>query len=262
MKISIITVTYNSSETLSGCMKSVLDQTYPDIEYIVIDGLSTDRTTDVIREYEPLFNGRMRWISEKDSGLYDAMNKGIRMSTGDVVGILNSDDFFSSDKVVEEVSKAFANHPVDAVYGDIHYVKPENLKKCVRYYSSAFFRPFLFRFGLQPAHPSFYCKREWFEKLGGYRLDLKIAADFELLARFLYKHRLKTAYLKMDFVTMRTGGLSTRSIRNRHILNKEDIKGCRMNGIKTCYPLVCCKYFVKLIECMKHYDRNSSSHQA
>lgn len=248
MKISIITVTYNSDKTLHDCMESVLQQTYPDIEYILVDGLSTDHTVDIIRSNEYRFNGRLRWISEKDAGLYDAMNKGIRMATGDVVGILNSDDFFTSNDVIESVARSFDEKDVDAVYGDIHFVKPTDLGKCVRYYSSAFFRPFLFRFGLQPAHPSFYCKKKWYDKLGGYRLDLKIAADFELLTRFLYKHRLKTTYLKKNFVTMRTGGLSTCSLYNRHILNVEDIKACRANGIKTFYPLICFKYFIKLFE--------------
>lgn len=248
MKISIITVTYNSDKTLQDCIESVLLQAYPDIEYILVDGLSTDRTVDIIRENEHRFNGRLRWISEKDAGLYDAMNKGIRMATGEVVGILNSDDFFTTSDVIESVARSFKEKDVDAVYGDIHFVKPTDIGRCVRYYSSAFFRPFLFRFGLQPAHPSFYCKKKWYDKLGGYRLDLKIAADFELLTRFLYKHRLKTTYLKKNFVTMRTGGLSTCSLYHRHILNVEDIKACRLNGILTFYPLICFKYFIKLFE--------------
>lgn len=249
MKISIITVTYNSDKTLQDCINSILEQTYPDIEYILVDGLSQDHTVDIIRSNEHRFNGRLHWISEKDAGLYDAMNKGIRMATGDVIGMLNSDDFFTSSDIIETVARSFNEKAdVDAVYGDIHFVKPNNLGKCVRYYSSAFFRPFLFRFGLQPAHPSFYCKKEWYDKLGGYRLDMKIAADFELLIRFLYKHRLKTTYLKKNFVTMRTGGLSTCSLHNRHILNIEDIKACRVNNIQTFYPLICFKYFIKLFE--------------
>ena len=248
MKISIITVTYNSDKTLQDCIESVLLQTYPDIEYILVDGLSTDRTVDIIQENESRFNGRLRWISEKDNGLYDAMNKGIRMATGDVVGMLNSDDFFTTNDVIETMVHSFKDKDIDAIYGDIHFVKPTNIKKCVRYYSSAFFRPFLFRFGLQPAHPSFYCKKLWYDKLGGYRLDMKIAADFELLTRFLHKHKLKTTYLKKNFVTMRTGGLSTSSLYHRHILNIEDIKACRINGIYTFYPLICFKYFIKLFE--------------
>lgn len=250
MKISVITPTYNSISTLKDCIESVLNQTYADVEYIVVDGASTDGTPHLIRSYESAFGGRMKWVSEKDAGLYDAMNKGIGMASGDVVGVLNSDDFFTTPFVLAQVAKTFATQDIDAVYGDIHFVEPDNLKKCVRYYSSVFFYPALFRFGLQPAHPTFYCKREWFERLGGYRLDLKIAADFELLTRFLWKNRLETEYLKLDFVTMRLGGISTQSLRNRHVLNLEDVKACHLNGLRTHYLLVCCKYFIKAFE---HY---------
>ena len=248
MKLTVITVCYNSADTISCCIESVLRQSYENIEYIIVDGNSTDNTMGIVRSYEKDFNGRLRWISESDNGLYDAMNKGISMATGDVVGILNSDDFFTTDNVLEKVAHTFIHQKTDALYGDIHYVDPQNLNVCVRYYSSAFFRTFLLRFGLQPAHPSFYCKREFFEKYGNYRLDLKIAADFELFTRFFLKNKLKAHYLKMDFVTMRTGGLSTASIKSRHTLNVEDVKACKLNDIWTIYPLVCFKYFVKIFE--------------
>ena len=144
MKISIITTTYNSGATLRDTIRSILSQTYQDIEYIVVDGASTDDTLTIIQEYEPQFDGRMRWVSEKDNGLYDAMNKGIRMATGDVVGILNSDDFFTSPDVLERVAGAFREESgPDAVYGDIHFVNPDNLNRCVRYYSSRLFRSWL-----------------------------------------------------------------------------------------------------------------------
>ena len=248
MKITVITVCYNSADTISHCIQSVLEQTYSNIEYIIVDGNSSDGTPGIIRSYEKEFAGRLKWIHEKDKGLYDAMNKGIGMATGDVVGILNSDDFFTSNTVLERVVSAFKHRKIDAVYGDIHYVNPRDLSRCVRYYSSAFFKPFLLRFVLQPAHHSFYCRRECFEKHGNYRLDLKIAADFELFTRFFLKKKLKAHYLKMDFVTMRTGGLSTASIKNRHILNIEDVKACKLNDIWTIYPLVCFKYLVKIFE--------------
>ena len=169
MKISLITVTYNSGDVLRCAIESVLRQTYPNIEYIIVDGASKDNTLDIIRTYEPKFNGRMRWISEPDRGLYDAMNKGIRMATGDVIGILNSDDFFTSDDVLQKVAEGFADSEVDAVYGDIHFVHADDLNRCVRYYSSKIFRRGLMRLGFIPAHPSFYCRRECFEKYGEYK---------------------------------------------------------------------------------------------
>ena len=156
MKISIITATYDSGRTLRDTIQSVLSQTYTDIEYILIDGGSRDSTLSIIKEYEPLFYGRLKWNSEPDQGIYDAMNKGIRMATGDVVGILNSDDFFTSVTVLEKVVQEFKkNAALEAVFGDVHFVRPDNLQQCIRYYSSAIFRPTLFRFGFMPAHPSF-----------------------------------------------------------------------------------------------------------
>lgn len=179
MKISLITVTYNSGKTLSDTIQSVLSQSYTNIEYIIIDGLSQDNTIDVIKKYELDFEGRMMWISEKDRGLYDAMNKGIKMATGDVVGILNSDDFYTSDDVLERVASELQNPDIDAVYGDVHFVKDSDLHKCVRYYSSKIFQRSLMRLGFMPAHPSFYLRREYFEEFGLYQTDYKIAADFE-----------------------------------------------------------------------------------
>ena len=152
MKISVITATWNSGVTIGQTLESVLRQGYRDVEVIVIDGQSTDNTLDIVREYEGRFEGRLRWISEPDRGLYDAMNKGIAMATGDVVGILNSDDFYTSDDVLERVAREIEG--VDAVYGDIHFVNPDDLTKCVRYYSSRSFRRWQMRLGFMPAHPS------------------------------------------------------------------------------------------------------------
>lgn len=207
MKISIITASYNSSKTIEDSINSVLKQSYADIEYIIIDGGSKDGTTDIIKKYEPEFNGRLKWISEKDKGIYDAMNKGIGMATGEIVGILNSDDFFTSEDVISEVNNTFEKYNPDAVYGDIHFVNDDNLEKSVRYYSSKIFRRGLMRLGFMPAHPSFYIKRECFEKFGLYNTSYKIAADFEFLLRTIYIGRIKTKYIEKDFVTMRTGGL-------------------------------------------------------
>ena len=202
MKISIVTATYNSRQTVCDTLKSVLLQSYTDYEYIVIDGGSKDGTVDIIREYEPLFGGRMKWISEPDKGIYDAMNKGIGMATGDVVGLLNSDDFYTANNVLSRVASAFSDASLDAVYGDIHFVNDCNLKKCVRYYSSKPFHRCWMRFGFMPAHPSFYCRRCVYERYGVFDLSYKVAADFECLLRLIFIHRIKTKYLPMDFVTM------------------------------------------------------------
>ncbi len=247
MKISLITTTYNSAATLQHTFDSVLAQSYKDIEYWVIDGGSKDGTVDLIREYESKFCGKMRWLSETDRGLYDAMNKGILHATGDIVGILNSDDFFTSDTVLQSVVEGFSDD-IDAVYGDIHFVRPGNLDKCVRYYSSRNFRPWALRFGYMPAHPSFYARRELFEKYGGYSLDYKLAADYEMMVRLFRKAKIRYKYLPVDMVTMRTGGVSTRSIKNRLQLTVEDAKACRENGMYSNFLMCSCKYITKFFE--------------
>lgn len=245
MRISIITATYNSASTIRDTLESVNAQTYPDIEHIIVDGASKDNTLDLVKKYGKRVS---LIISEPDKGIYDAMNKGIKAATGDVIGILNSDDFFTSEDVISAIVFAFENNDIDAVYGDVHYVNPENLNKCVRYYSSAVFKPSLFKFGLMPAHPSFYVKRSCYEKYGVYSLDYKIASDFDLLIRFLYTHKIKYRYLKKDFVTMRTGGESTKNLNNRMLLNKEDLKACRKYGITTNMFMIMFKYVYKIFE--------------
>lgn len=248
MKISLITVTYNADGVLRYAIESALHQTYSNLEYIIVDGASKDNTIDIIRTYESQFNGRMKWISEPDRGLYDAMNKGIRMATGDVVGILNSDDFFTSNDVLEKVAESFTDNDVDAVYGDIHFVRSDDLNRCVRYYSSRIFRRGLMRLGFIPAHPSFYCRRECFEKYGCYKTDYKIAADFDLLLRFIYVHRIRIKYLPVDMVTMRLGGASTSGLKSRMTCMKEHLRSFRENGVKTNRFLLSLRYFYKLTE--------------
>lgn len=248
MKISIITVAYNSAATIRATIDSVLAQTYPDIEYIVIDGNSKDSTIEIIKEYEPIFNGRMRWISEKDKCLYDAMNKGIKMATGDIVGIINSDDFYHRSDIIAQILEAFENKTVEAVFADVRFVNPDNLDKTVRYYSSKNFSPKRFRFGFMPAHPTFFTYKKCFDEFGYYKIDYKIAADYELLIRFLYTHKLNYKYLPLDVMKMRTGGASTASFKNNIILNREIVRACKENGIYTNLPLLFLKYFVKIWE--------------
>ena len=248
MNISLITVTFNSAARIRYTIQSVLSQSYPNIEYIIIDGASKDDTVSIIKEYEPKFYGRMRWISEPDKGLYDAMNKGIRMATGDIVGIINSDDFYHRTDVMAKVVNVFQDEAVQTVYGDVRFVNSDNLDKTVRYYSSKNFFPKLFRYGFMPAHPTFFTYRRYFEEFGYYKTDYKIAADYELLIRFLYTHKLKSKYLPLDFMKMRTGGTSTASIKSNILLNKEIVRACRENGIWTCMPLLFLKYFIKIFE--------------
>ena len=247
MKVSIVTVTYNSAQTLVDAMKSVLEQTYHDIEYIIVDGASTDSTIDVIRQYEPQFKNRLKWISEKDDGIYDAMNKGIQLATGDVVGVLNSDDYFTSSDVIARMVAAFRDG-ADAVYGDVHFIHDGEPNKCIRYYSSKHFRPFWLRFGFMPAHPSFYCKREVFEKAGFYKTDYSIGSDYEMMVRLFYGFHIRTKYLPIDFVTMRTGGASTRNVQSRLALIKDDVRSCRENGVYTNIPMICMKFLYKVFE--------------
>jgi glycosyltransferase involved in cell wall biosynthesis len=245
LKVSIITVSYNSVGTISDTIKSVLAQKYPNIEYIIVDGCSTDGTIELINSFSKNIS---KFISEPDNGIYDAINKGIRLATGTIVGILNSDDYFFDNNVIEKVVGAFKEHEIDAVIGDAQFVNPIKTSKIVRYYSSKFFNTGKFKFGFMPAHPSFYVKRELFEKLGYYKVDYKIAADFELLIRFLYINKIKYKYLEMPFVSMRMGGISNKSILSKYILNKEIVLACKENGLKTNYFFIYTKYLIKMFE--------------
>ena len=245
MKISLITVTYNSSKTLFETLHSVLNQTYSEIEYIIIDGASKDNTVSIIKEYEPKFQGRMKWISERDKGLYDAMNKGIRMATGDVVGILNSDDLFMDNKVLEDVAAAF-DEKTDAVFGNLYFVKQEDVNQVVRVWKGSPYRSF--KTGWHPAHPTFYVRRRIYEKYGVFDLSFDVSADFELMLRLIEKHGIRTKYLDRYMVRMRMGGESTGSIKNIIRGNKNIIRAFRKNEIKVSplYPLY--RLFPKILD--------------
>lgn len=249
LKVSIVTATYNSSKTVEDTIKSILIQTYKEYEYIIIDGISKDITLDIARKYEPFFEGRMHIYCEKDEGIYDAMNKGIEASTGDIVGILNSDDLFTSDDVIAKVAKTFADdESIDAVYGDIHFVKDNNLNKCTRYFTSRYFRPWMLRFGFMPAHPSFYCKKSLFEKYGLYDLQYRTSSDFEMMVRLLWKHKIKTKYLNMDFVTMRAGGESTAGVASKKKVNNDISRTLKAYGIYSNQAMQALRYVWRLGE--------------
>ena len=312
MKISLITVCYNSVSVIRTAMESVLRQTWPEIEYLVIDGGSEDGTVDAIREYEKKFisslvrecvsenadtcadqqirpsgNKTLRqfiWLSEKDRGMYDAINKGIRRATGEVVGILNADDVLADDEVIERVANAFGGSRQgqsavgndegsgsgqgqstgrssdellpDVVYGDIRFVanrKDEGLdevrtERTVRYYSARHWRPWMLQWGFMPPHPSVYIRRVCFEQLGDYALDYKIAADYALLIRFLRKAKVRACYVPMCFVDMRVGGKSTKDWRSNLLLNQEIVRGNREAGYFCCLPMLVPKYAFKVWE--------------
>lgn len=240
MKVSVITVTYNSAETVRDTLQSVLRQTYADIEYVVVDGCSKDNTLAVIQEYEPLFCGKMRYVSEPDRGIYDAMNKGIRMATGDVVGILNSDDVFYDEYAVEKIVEAFETHRVDAVFGNLYFVKKNELNTVVRVWNGSPYTPDAFRRGWHPAHPTFYVRRECYVRLGGYDISFEVSADFELMLRFIGKARISTFYLDRYLVKMRVGGESTGSIRKMVKGNVNVLRAFKKNGIRVSwfYPVM------------------------
>jgi len=251
MKISIITATYNSEKTIRDTIESVLRQTYTDYEYIIVDGASSDRTMDIVRSYEKPFAGRLRYICEPDGGVYDAMNKGIAMASGDIVGLLNSDDFYTQPDVLERMVSAFRVCETDAVYGDVHYVAPGKLTKCVRYYSSRLFRPGWMRFGFMPAHPSFYCKRDIYQRFGTFDTSYKVAADFEQLLRLIYINKIRTRYVRMDFVTMRTGGLSNSGMRSHRLIMKDHLRALRTHGIYSNFCILSLRYLYKMAEIVK-----------
>lgn len=232
MEVSIITVTYNSAKTLSRTIESVLHQTYTDIDYWIIDGKSTDNTIDIVKSYEQQFNGRLHWISEPDNGIYDAMNKGIDLCSGDLVGFLNSDDRFSSEIVIEKMTHAFTND-VDAVYGDIHFVSNKDPYKKVYFSSGRLFHHSLLQFGVAPPHPSFYVRKSIIEKYGSFNSSMKIAADFDLMARLLHKYKIKAKYLHLDFVAMSNGGTSTKNNAAYIYGLSEILQSCNNLGIRT-----------------------------
>jgi glycosyltransferase involved in cell wall biosynthesis len=226
MRVSIITVCYNSAATIADTIRSVQNQNHNDIEHIIIDGISSDNTLEVIASSG--FNGRI--ISEEDNGLYDAMNKGIRLATGDIVGILNSDDFYPDANVITDVVHHIDQQNCEAVYADLNFINMAKPKKVVRKWRSGTYRYEKFNFGWMPPHPTFFVRREVYEKYGSFNTGLKSAADYELILRFLYVNKVKAEYLPRVIVNMRAGGVSNRSFSNRLKAHMEDYKAWRING--------------------------------
>jgi len=249
MRFSVVTATYNSSMTIRDTIESVLSQSYKDYEYIIVDGASADSTLKIVEEYKALFSGRMRLVSEPDKGIYDAMNKGFKMAQGDVLALINSDDFFSDDKALEKVANCFDEHPcADAVYADLCYVRQNDKTHIVRKWVTGKQRPF--KDGWLPAHPTFYVKRNIYEKYGCFNLEYKLAADFELMLRFVEKHHICLSYLNESLVHMRLGGATSKNIQNIINQNKECIRAFKENGLP-CSPLY---PFFRLIPKLRQYQ--------
>lgn len=229
MKISIITIAYNSEETIEDTILSVLAQSHKDIEYIVVDGASKDGTMDIVNKHQA---GIARIISEPDKGIYDAMNKGVLAATGDVIGILNSDDFYADNDVIKDVNTAFDKSDIEGLYADLVYVDRNNPTRVVRNWKSGDYRPGLFLKGWMPPHPTFFVKKGCYDQLGIYNTTLKSAADYELMLRFIHKGKIKLGYLPRIITKMRLGGQSNVSLKNRIRANQEDRKAWEMNGLK------------------------------
>lgn len=256
MTISIITATFNSAATLRDTLDSILGQTYQDIESIIVDGGSKDGTLDIVREYEPRFQGRMKWISEPDKGIYDAMNKGIRMASGDVIGVLNSDDYYYDNQVLEDIANAFNQKDIDCVYGNLVFLDAKNKNSVIRIWKGSLYHPGAFLKGWHPAHPTFYAKRTCFEQYGVFDLQYAVSADFELMLRFLEKEQIKNTYLDRYFVKMRWGGESTGTLRNIIRGNKNILEAFKNNGLKPSRFYLIYRFAPKIWELIKH-DKQS-----
>ena len=247
MKISIITVCYNSAATIEKTFQSVASQNYSNVEYIVVDGGSKDATVSIIKEHTNLIAG---WVSEPDKGLYDAMNKGIAMATGDIVGILNSDDTFFNEVVLEDVVNFHsANKNIDASVGNI--VQHNEGGKVVRKYSAKNWFPQKLKIGFMPAHPAIFFKRELFELYGPYALDFKIGADYELITRFFLKENISWKYSGITTTAMLIGGVSSSGFESYKLITKEIAKALNRNNIEFSYTKVFLRGFWKLIGLLK-----------
>jgi glycosyltransferase involved in cell wall biosynthesis len=247
MKISVVTVSYNAAATIADTLSSVSAQDYPNLEHIIVDGASSDGTVAII---ERMADARTRVLSEPDHGLYDAMNKGIARATGDIIGILNADDYFADTGALSAVAAAFAaNLGTDAVLGDIAFV--DDAGRPTRLYRSDRFTPARTRWGWMPAHPGMYLTRRAYQRVGSYRTDLRIAADFDFVVRAFNTHALTYAHLSRALVHMRHGGASTDGWRAKMTINREVVRACRDNGLYTNLAMVMSKYPMKLLELVR-----------
>jgi len=229
MTISIITVSYNSAHTIADTIESVLNQTYPDIEYIIIDGNSIDGTQDIVKSYGEKIT---TFISEKDGGIYHAMNKGLQLATGAVIGILNSDDVYANSEVLQKVIECFNNSHAEICYGNLNYVQSKNLNAVTRVWEAGKHHAKSFHYGWMPPHPTVFVKKELYKKVGFFNVKLKSAADYEMMLRMFVKFKCRASYIPHLLVKMRTGGTSNASIKNRIKANREDRMAWKLNDLK------------------------------
>ena len=245
MKISIITVCYNSAATIEDTLQSVANQNYNNIEHIVIDGGSTDGTLEILDRYRSKI---ACLVSEPDAGLYDAMNKGIARASGDIIAFLNADDFYSASTVLAMVARRMADENLDLLYGDVVFFRPDKPGHVVRRYTSKKFAPEMLAYGWMPAHPALFVGRQVFEEVGRFKEDYKIAGDYEFIARIFSMLQPRYEYVPEVLVTMRTGGVSAAGWRNTVLLNQEVLRACRENGLKTNMLKILSKYPYKILE--------------
>lgn len=254
MKISIVTPAFNSAKTIRHTIESVARQTYPNVEYIIVDGGSRDATAKIVSHYSDVVD---LFISEPDRGVYDAMNKGIRAASGDIIAILNSDDFYTHSRVLEQIVAAFQESGADSVYGDLQYVDQHDPHKVIRHWESGVFKRRSFLAGWMPPHPAFFVKRVVYQRYGLFNLSLKSSADYELMLRFLYKHQVSATYVPDVLVRMRLGGMSNATWRSRLRANLEDRSAWKINGIKPRFYTTILKPLRKLQQFYSHpYQRS------
>ncbi len=228
MKISIITAVYNNKSHLQDAIDSVYNQTYNNIEYIIIDGNSTDGTLDLIKKNAHKIS---KWISEKDNGIYDALNKGIELASGEIIGFLHSDDMYSSNSIIEDIVNQFKISGNDSIYGDLCYVSKTNIETTIRYWKSKPFHQKLLKKGWMPPHPTFFVKKDIYNNFGTFNVTFKIAADYDLMLRFLGQKKISTSYLPKTIIKMRTGGVSNNSVKNVLQKSCEDYIALKNNSI-------------------------------
>ncbi len=245
MKVSIITVCYNSASTIEDTILSVANQTHQNIEYIIVDGNSKDATVEIIKKHSATVT---KWISEKDKGIYDAMNKGLEMASGDIIGILNADDVFANNEVIKNIVNYFTHEKIDALYADLKYVQRDDITKVIRFWKSGEYREGKFYNGWMPPHPTLYLRKSIYQKYGNYRTDMPSAADYELMLRMIHVNKIRLAYYPQVTVLMREGGLSNRSIENRIKANRDDKRAWEVNNVSPKFYTLFMKPLSKILQ--------------